>query len=65
MEITTKKPLSHVQMALATGLAIAAGALPVYLAVWKSNVLPCLVLFIAAKAYLVLRRRMSTTWNTP
>ncbi|VVE54362.1 hypothetical protein PAN31108_04928 [Pandoraea anhela] len=57
MEITTKKPLNHIQMALAAGLAIAVGALPVYLAVWKSNVLPCLLLLVIAQTYLVLRRQ--------
>ncbi|MDB0572410.1 hypothetical protein LBW59_16740 [Ralstonia solanacearum] len=57
MESTNKKPLSHAQMALAITAALAIGALPLYLAVWKANPWPCIGLIVASQAFLMIRRR--------
>jgi len=48
MENTKKKPLSHAQMAKAITIALAGGAIPVYLAI-KGNPWPCIALFVASQ----------------
>ncbi len=57
MKNTNKKPLSHAQMALAITAALAIGASPLYLAVWRANPWPCVGLFVASQAFLMIRRR--------
>lgn len=61
MKNTNKKALSHAQMALAITAALAVGALPLYLAVWKANPWPCVGLFVASQAFLTIRRHQRST----
>ncbi|CAG9170395.1 hypothetical protein [Cupriavidus pinatubonensis] len=56
METSKRKPLTDGQMALAISIALAGGAIPVYLAI-KGNPWPCVALFVASQAYLMFRRR--------
>ncbi|WP_454734306.1 hypothetical protein [Cupriavidus pauculus] len=51
-----RKPFTHRQMALAISLVLAVSAIPFYLAI-KGNPWPCIGIFAASQAYLMIRRR--------
>lgn len=56
LNMEARKPLTHLQMALAISLVLAVSAIPFYLAI-KGNPWPCAALFVVSQGYLAFRRR--------